>query len=172
MVLKEECIVILDVRLKRVGNFHSGGCSVLTGGNNTEGKNCLGKNVLVKVNACNCECSSNRGMSVNDSVNVGTLLIYTHVHLDFGGGVELAFKLVTVLVYLNNHIGGKCALGYAGRSAVILVVAYLDRDITVVCCDKAKLVYRMTDFADFFFDFVGRFHFFVFLSNVFYFFVF
>ena len=94
-------------------------------------------------------------MSVNDSVNVGTLLVNTHVHLDLGGGVELAFKLVTVSVYLDDHIGSKIALRYTGRSTIVLIFANLNGDVTVVGSNEAKVVDSFTDFADFLFDFVS-----------------
>jgi hypothetical protein len=154
VVLKKECIVVLDIGLKRIGNLHGGGSAVCSGGNLTDGKNCLGKNVLIKVYACNGEGGSDRRVSVNNGVNVGTLLVNSHVHLDLGGGVKLTLELVTVLVYLDDHIGSENSLGYAGRSAVVLVVTNLDGDVTVVCCYEAKLIKNVTDFAYFFFDFV------------------
>jgi len=68
--------VILDVRFERIGNLHSRGSSVSAGGNFTYGKNRLGKNVLVEVNACNSKRGSYWGMSVNRCVDVGMLLIF------------------------------------------------------------------------------------------------
>jgi hypothetical protein len=145
--------VILNVRKKRIGNLHGGGSTVLTGRNTTDGKNCLGKNVLIKVDARDSESGSNRGMSVNDSVNVGTLLINSHVHFDLGGRIELTVDLVTLTVYLDDHIGGHVTLGYAGRSAVEFVGANLNGDVTVVCCNEAVVVNSLTNVANFFFDF-------------------
>jgi hypothetical protein len=154
VVLKKECVVVLDVGLKRIGNLHGGGSTVLTGRNVTDGENRLGKDVLVKIDARNGECGSNGGMRVNNGVNVGALLIYSHVHLDLGGGIELALKLVTVSVNLDDHIGGKGALGYAGGGAVILVLANLNGDVTVVSSYEAEVVDSVTYLTDFFLDFV------------------
>ena len=110
VVLEKECIMVLDIRHKRIGNFHCRGSAVLTGRNVSYCKNCLGEYVLVKLNACNSKCGSNRGMSVNNSVYVRTLSVYTEVHLDFGGGVELSFELFTCAINFDDHIGGKVAL--------------------------------------------------------------
>jgi hypothetical protein len=93
-------------------------------------------------------------MSVNDSVNVGTLLVNAHVHLDLGGGVELAFELVSVSVNLDDHVGSKVALGNSGRSAEPFVFIKLNGDVTVVCGNEAEAIELVTNLADFFFDFV------------------
>ena len=155
VVLKKECVVLLDVGHKRVRDLHGGGHTVIARGNVTDGKDRLGKDVLVKLYTCNCECCCNGGMSVNDSVNVGTLLEDSHVHLDLGGGVELTVDLVALAVYLNDHIGGHVTLGYSGRCAVELVGSYLYGDITIVSCYETVVINSLTDFAYFFFDFKG-----------------
>jgi hypothetical protein len=92
-------------------------------------------------------------MSVNDREYVGTLSVNAKVHLDFRGGIELTLELLSRSVYFDDHIGGKVALGYACRGAVILVIANLNGDVTVVCSDEALRIKLMTYLADFLFDF-------------------
>ena len=78
--------------------------------------------------------------------------------------VKLTFELVTVLVNLDDHVGSEVSLGYAGGSAVELVLTNLDGNVTVVCCYEAELVHNVADFTDFFFNLVNGFHFSFFLS--------
>ena len=155
VVLQKECVVLLDVGHKGLGNLHGGGHTVVTGRNVTDGKNCLGEDVLIELYACNGESGCNGGMSVNDSVSIGTLLINSHVHLDLGGGIELTLYLVTLTVDLDDHIGGHEALGYARRSAVVLVGSYFYGDVSVIGSYEAVVVDSLTNVADFFFDFKG-----------------
>ena len=145
--------MLLDVGHQGVRNLHGGGHTVVTGRNVTDGQDSLGQDVLVKLYACNRESGSNGGVSVNNCVNVRSFLVDSHVHLDLGGGVESAVDLVAVTIDTDDHVGSHVALGYAGGSAVVLVGAYLDGDVTVVCCYETVIVNSLTDVADFFFDF-------------------
>ena len=52
-------------------------------------------------------------MRVNDGVDVGAFLIDAHVHLDFGGGIELSLDFFALRIDLDNHVGRKRALGNA-----------------------------------------------------------
>ena len=92
-------------------------------------------------------------MSVNYRENIGALLVNAEMHLDLGGRIELTLQLVSVAVDSDDHIGGKVTLGHTCRCAVEFVVAYLNRNVTVVCCDKALRIKLVTYFADFLFDF-------------------
>ena len=94
-------------------------------------------------------------MSVNDGVNVGALLEDAHVHLDLGGRIELTVDLIALAVYLNDHIGGHVALGYAGRGAVELIRSNFYRDVSVIGSYEAVVVDPLANVADFFFDFKG-----------------
>ena len=167
VVLQQECIVLLDVGHQGLGDLHGGGHTVVAGRNVTDGQNSLGQDVLVQLNTGNGEGGSHGRMSVNDCACVGTLLIHSHVHLDLGGGVELTVDLVALTVDLDDHVGGHEALGNAGRSAVVLVGADLDGDVTVVSGDEAVVVDALTDVANFLLDFERRLcHSFVFLSLI------
>ncbi len=111
--------------------------------------------MIIKLDACNRESGSNGGMSVNDSVNVGTLLEDAHVHLDLGGGIELTVDLVALAVYLDDHVGCHITLRYTCRCAVELVGSYLNGDVTVIGSYEAVVVDSFTNFAYFFFDLKG-----------------
>ena len=153
VVLKKECVMILDVRHKGIRNFHCGRCTVFASRNVADRKNSFGKDVFVKRNACNSESCSYGRVSMYNCVYVGTFLVNTEVHFDFGGGVESAFDLVAFAVDTNDHIGCKVAFGYACRCAIVFVVANLNGDVTVVSSYEAIVIDFVAYFAYFLFNF-------------------
>ncbi|CDC62687.1 unknown [Clostridium sp. CAG:448] len=90
---------------------------------------------------------------MHDGVYVRSFLINSHVHLDFGGGVESALDLVALTVNADYHVRGHVTLGHACRSAVEFVGTDLDGNITVVGCYETVIVNTLADVADFLFDF-------------------
>ena len=99
-------------------------------------------------------------MCVYNGVNVGSFLVNSHVHFDFGGRLEALVRLnyFTVSVNLADEFRSHEALGYTGRSAKEFVFADLYGDVTVVSSNHALVVDSLTDFANLFFDFVFAYH--------------
>ena len=99
-------------------------------------------------------------MSVNYRFNVGSFLVYSHVHFDFGRGLEafVSLKNLSVFVDLANVLGSHKSLGYAGRRAKEFVIVELNGNVSVVCGDHALIVDSLADVANLFFDFKFVYH--------------
>ena len=158
VVTKQECIVVLKIRIQRIRNFHRGRRTIITGRNCTDGQYCFGQYVLVKVDVSNRERRCNGRVRVHYRVNVRAFSVHSHVHFDFGGRVQLTFQFFTISVNFDDHVRRQGCLGYARGGAIKFVVANLYGNVTVVCSNKAFLPELKPYFANFLFNFKGRFH--------------
>ena len=161
VVLKKNCVKVRKILGNSVRNFLGGRRAVFCYRNASERDYSLGHDRLCKRNACDCKACSVKRMCVNNAVYVRSFLINSHMHFDFGGGLEafVCLKYLAVCVNLAYVLGSHEALAYAGRRAEEFIIVELYGNVTVVGGYHSLVIDTLTNFADLLFDLVLCCHF-------------